>query len=375
MGLPVTEVEYRNLVLRGTQREALQPAVDFVDAHDAEFGGLFFDQSRGRLDMVVMVLPETTPAALDKLRTLVPADANVETSKASTALRELRNQAAQAAVVSASAKATIVVDTRGNRVLVRVPLSDAGSMATSLAGLDAVDVSIGTGLESAACSSRTVCYLPWRGGTYVASPNEACTWGFNARKTTTASDATRYVITAGHCALLGQDLKHNGSVVNTSAGVNRTTFDLSGSNMASDSLRATLKTDSGSRNLVYINSSSMAYAITSVSHYTSQHVGDAVCMSTVVSGYRCGTITFEDFQSPVIREIDGKVKTVTHLWETSFVTVKGDSGGPVISQTLPRAFGIVTAFDSDFSNHMVYSSIDFVLNDLAVRLCLNSACT
>ena len=83
--------------------------------------------------------------------------------------------------------------------------------------------------------------------------------------------------------------------------------------MASDSLRAVLKTDAGARNLIYISSLSMAYAITSVSHYGTQNVGDAVCMSAVTSGYRCGTITFANFQGGVARQIDNKVKTVTHL--------------------------------------------------------------
>ncbi len=165
-------------------------------------------------------------------------------------------------------------------------------------------------------------------------------------------------------------------VVNLAGGVDRNTFYFSGGSIASDSLRAPLKSQTGARNVIYSNDVSMAYPITAVEHYQDQDVGDGVCMSGASSnpGYKCGTIKYIDFQQPVVGPA-GQTKTVTHLWETSFSTVAGDSGAPVFGLTTDRAFGIATGRDTSEGSQLIYSSIDFVVNDMQVRLCLTAACS
>jgi hypothetical protein len=54
--------------------------------------------------------------------------------------------------------------------------------------------------------------------------------------------------------------------------------------------------------------------------------------------------------------------------------VDGDSGSPVISGTLPQAFGILDAHLLD-GTKTFYSPIDLAMDELNLRMCLNSACS
>lgn len=140
---------------------------------------------------------------------------------------------------------------------------------------DQVAVSVGGPLVGDACSSRTACTAPWRGGTYLSG----CTWGFNARPQNTTS-GTRYVLSAGHCSHIGDSRTHNGAVVTTAVGVDRNVFDLPASmNVDSDSMRAPLKADSGARNLILRSGTALAYSITSYEPTGQQTVGEGILMA------------------------------------------------------------------------------------------------
>jgi hypothetical protein len=54
--------------------------------------------------------------------------------------------------------------------------------------------------------------------------------------------------------------------------------------------------------------------------------------------------------------------------------VAGDSGAPMISGTLPQAFGILAARNID-GTKTYYGPIDLALSEVSLRLCLNSACS
>jgi hypothetical protein len=207
----------------------------------------------------------------------------------------------------------------------------------------------------------------------VVNGDERCTWGFNARPTTSSS--TKYIITAGHCSRLSRNLTHNGSVVNVAPGVDQNTFDRTGT-QASESLSAPLKADTGARNLIYISEQSPAYAITSTRSGFDQRVGDSVCMSGAMSapGYRCGVIELEGIFATLIRRADGKAQNFSALTRSSINVTAGDSGAPMISGTLPQAWGILNATNPDGSKSY-YSPIDYVLSDLFLRLCLNASCS
>ena len=156
-------------------------------------------------------------------------------------------------------------------------------------------------------------------------------------------------------------------MVTAAGGVNRNTYQVAGA--TSEGLRAPLKTDAGARNLVYISSVNTAYAITAIEHTADQDVGDGVAMSGISSSYVSGTIGAVD----LLANVCGGNCYVAHLNRASYDIKPGDSGSPTISRTLPRAFGISYGHAVG-DNRALYSPIDAIMADLALRLCLDAAC-
>jgi hypothetical protein len=89
-------------------------------------------------------------------------------------------------------------------------------------------------------------------------------------------------------------------------------------------------------------------------------------------GYKCGVIEAEGQIVTYPRAVDGKLQTFTALTRASFSSVLGDSGAPIISGTLPQAFGTLSALGG---GKTWYSPIDLALDDLNLRLCLNASCS
>jgi hypothetical protein len=136
-------------------------------------------------------------------------------------------------------------------------------------------------------------------------------------------------------------------------------------------MRAPLKSDAGARNLVYISSANMAFAITGKIETSDQTVGVGIALSGITSLYVSGTIQATDILASVCRGADCYTMK---LWRATFNSAPGDSGAPIISRTLPKAVGIGYGFASESDRRALYSPINGVLADMHVRLCLDAAC-
>lgn len=365
-----TKAEQVELDRREEVLDRLGPAVRFLDENKDLFGGLYFDQSRGDMLLVVNLPSGTTDATRARLDRLIPRDARVEyraTPRTQSFLESLRDEL-YFGLPDDRAK-TAHVDPRQGKVILAVGRENL-TLARRLIEPHAGDVvlEVGGDIVGDACVSRSSCEVPWRGGTFLSG----CTWGFNARPTVNSS--TRWVIGGGHCNLLGDDLIHDGAVVNTAVGVDRNTFDMA--SKTSESMRAPLQVDAGARNLVYISNGNMAYAITASAAAGDQQVGVGIAQSGRSSLYVEGTIQAINLLASVCR-FDGKCYTV-QLNRATFSAASGDSGGPIIHRTLPKAFGILYGHCDGcvpVDTRALYSPINRVLADMSARLCLNATCS
>ncbi|MDH4283121.1 MAG: S1 family peptidase [Myxococcales bacterium] len=365
-GSAFTDDELLELKRRDELLERLEPALSYLDERKSDFGGHYFDQSSGDMLLVVNVLATTREADIDAFRQLLPADAATELHEASisqAALERLRDELYFALPFDLAK--TAYIDPRQNVVVLTVSAAHVAEAQRLASEQDAsVVVGIGSPVVGNACVSRSSCEVPWRGGTVLSG----CTWGFNARPTTTST--TRWVLSSGHCSHLGDLMTHDGAVVTTSAGVNRNTFDLSAP--TSESMRAPLQVDAGARNLVYISSGNMAYPITSKASTSTQTVGVGIAISGRSSLYIEGTIQAVDLLASVCRDA-GECYTVK-VFRATYSTQPGDSGAPVISRTLPKAFGIHYGHAGAGDPRGLYTPIDRVLLDMGARLCLDAGC-
>jgi hypothetical protein len=361
-GLTAAEVE--DLDGRADLRARLDLAIGYVNQQSRQFGGAFFDQSAGELKLVVRVVAATTDADLGELETLLPSDAIVEFRRARYSMKyleDLRDELFLSLPVDESTYA--YVDPVENQVVLGAP-DDVLDVAAVRIGSrsDAVSFTIGRRIIGDACSSRTACTSPWRGGTYLSG----CTWSFNVRPT--ASSSTRYVLSAGHCSHLGDDRLHNGAVVNQNIGVDRNSFDLAGT-VNADAMRAPLKSFSGSANLIYDSDFTKSHAITSFELTANQTVGETIAMSGITGGYVFGTINAVNLLRPITRGTDTKQ---VYLMRATFNSGSGDSGAPVYWG--PKAYGIDHGH-SDGDNRALFSTIGRANTDMNTRLCLNASCT
>lgn len=260
---------------------------------------------------------------------------------------------------------------------VEVTPTDSGSAAVSAVAASHPSIVVVGSDEvlASGCVTREACTAPWRGGTKTTADSQNCTWGFNARPTT--SSTTKFAIEAGHCSREFKNVTHNGAIVSVAPGVDENTWDRFGSQLV-DAMSAPLKSDTGARNLIFISPQSTGYAITSTKSGFDQRVGDIACMSGAASGanggvgYKCGKITQEGVTATYARPIDGKSQTMTALTIAAFTNIGGDSGAPIIAGTLPQAWGILNARATGVT---YYSPIDLVLSELSLRLCVDAACS
>jgi hypothetical protein len=361
-GLSVDEVA--DLQSRADLRDRLNPALSFIAVHPSEFGGTYFDQSSGQLRLIVRTVPTTTAATQDELHGLLPVDAIVDFRQAQFSQDKLEAVRDDLVAEYMDGPATFAyVDPIANVVRLNVGANRLLQAEVSLRNRPDVVVALSDGPVAAdACSSRTACTAPWRGGTYLSG----CTWGFNARPT--GSSSTRYVLSAGHCSHLGDNRIHNGTIVNTSVGVDRNSFDLSGT-VSADAMRAPLKSFSGSKNLIYDSNYTKSHAITSFELTANQTVGETIAMSGISGGYVYGTISAVNIYAQCNR---GSNTKMVYLMRASFNSLPGDSGAPIYWG--PKAYGLDHGHLSG-DNRALYSTIGRVNADMNSRLCLNSSCS
>ena len=195
-----------------------------------------------------------------------------------------------------------VVD--NNVQLVLAPTANA-SLADDVAGVPAA-ISFGPGPQAATCTNSSSC-TPYRGGIGIFSPqvNQFCTWGFYG----TRGAAAKYLVTAGHCAEVGDTETH--LQVQVTDGVDRNTFDAGRLSANSDSMTAHVRGSTNAVspfNTIYVNGTDKAHPIVSKKTTIAQHVGDPVCFEGGATGTNlCGTIEAVSLGYGLQRPSDGRV--------------------------------------------------------------------
>jgi hypothetical protein len=354
------------------QRVALEQAstelIAYIDLHDDDFGGVWFEHPSGGELMVITVTSQVTSDWLSKLEGLRPAALEVVYREVPYSLATLRT--VQRSLFGREAGLGITgsyVDVKGNALVVGGSEATAANLSVEY-GIPVRAESIQ--LEPVACGSRSAC-TPYRSGTFMDFPNQICTWGWMA-KTNLVSQLN--LVSAGHCATLGQWAKHNGTTVTTSAGVNRNTYDLLGDQEA-DALRAPL-TVSGNLvapyNVTYVQDGETARVISAKEGTATQAVGETACFAGRTSGNVCGSIEAIGFTGGWAARFDGRLQFFYNLIRINRTAAGGDSGAPVRYGF--TALGVVGFKDSSHSNHMVYGGIDKVESALNVQICLTSSC-
>ena len=132
---------------------------------------------------------------------------------------------------------------------------------------DKVSVDRGSRPLSSACT-RSAC-SPWRGGLKITGPGGICTWGFNARH---LGGTSLRMLTAGHCGS-GTWYQNNNRIGST------TLNNFTSSNHLQGDFQKVPTTFSGTKNLIYIQGTETARAITSIRVNEQQVEGDWVCVS------------------------------------------------------------------------------------------------
>lgn len=189
-------------------------------------------------------------------------------------------------------------------------------LAVCLAFAVAVPVSVPVSAAPAA---------PWQlvSGQLIHSGSTRCTLGFNAH-----TGATRYVLTAGHCAATGSGWYGVGGYLGPATGSS-----FPGNDFAV--IRVT-SADALSTALVDRYSSGPDVTITGT---TTPPVGSSVCYSSPVGGWRCGTVT------ALNQTVCYPEGCVSGLIRGTMCPDPGSSGAPVVtspgSGTTVRAVGLV----------------------------------
>jgi hypothetical protein len=171
-----------------------------------------------------------------------------------------------------------------------------------------------------ACTSRTACGSPIKGGIQITPPNgKWCTVAYIG-ELYNYSPAHLQVVTAGHCLYYGGGIgvtwSHNG------VGFGSSTVSTYTSGSSGDVGVITVANDSFDDNLVY------GSANTDIRHFTSYAllgdiaVNDFMCRSGARTGYLCGRVYALD----KAKDVDGR--TIDHQNVVDFDASPGDSGAP-----------------------------------------------
>lgn len=370
---PLSPDEQAQFNARLELREQLNEAIELVASRPSRFGGQWIDYSTGGLEYRVVTASSTTAADIDALAAALPPGAQARLLPGAVSWREL-TAASEEAIDTIESIAWAHPDAKLGAVLIG---TRAKMGVTDLRSLGVPVVVVDSDLETAGCVSRLQCESPWRGGTEILSSSSngtfQCTWGFIGRPTTTSS--TRYLISAGHCAVLGASVKHYNTTVTTTAGVDRNTFYFGPGNVRSDSFRAPILATTGALNTIFRSSAYPSWSITSYRTHSTTVVGDYVCFSGLTSGYRCGSILQMGIYGDLVHLHTGAIRRVTDMIKTSMLAAPGDSGAPVFGSgaTGNRAWGIVVARDLD--SMMFFSPMSLVMTDMSMRLCLSTSCS
>lgn len=233
-GGPLSTDETRLMANRIAFEQGSTELIAFVNEHEDLFGGVWFDHPGGGSRLWVATTDAAGPETVARLSALAPAGLELRMVQVGVSLASLRRS--QESVIGSEAELGVTgsyVDVTTNELVVGGSAEVALKLQRDLGvPVRAEQIS----LVPVACATRAAC-TPYRAAINLDFPNILCTWGFIA-KTNLVSQLN--LISAGHCATIGQGASHNSTTVTTSAGVNRNTFDMLGSQQA-DALRAPLK--------------------------------------------------------------------------------------------------------------------------------------
>jgi hypothetical protein len=356
-GLPLTEAEVRALDRRVEVQAASTEWVDYVEAHQRAFGGIYFDNDR---DAFVILAVEGRPAAnREEWNRLVPPGANALTRQAKFSLETLRAEFerldSKLAKLANSGPPLVSWGIDEPKGAIVVTMSDATaadvSRVESLAGEVPVEVREGEPFRSTACSRTGAC-SPLRGGIAIKSSDWLCSAAFVAKL-----GGSRYLMSAGHCDKgAGPNYRlNNGTLIGTGS------FADWANGTRADSLSIAISNPS-TDNLRYVSEALGTRDMTAKRSNAQQLNGNTVCKSAR-SGYTCGVINGRE---QTVNTEDGNR---THQWLANWGSPGGDSGGAVFSGS--SWFGII---GSSAGGNTAYATVDNVEFVQEVTTCTSASC-
>ncbi len=361
-GIPLTLEEVQLLDDRNELFLAVLDPIQSELALEREYAGIFVDQSRGAV--IVVRATSATPAIGEIVQRYSLPGLTIDLSLADYSVEQLRSAVSAVEgewsdlLSSGIELVSLGIDERANRVLLGVADLTATHEQTLRSKFGpTINVVSMDPPELAACTSRAACTPPTIGGINTNSPSATCTTGFIAR---TNGSLVPWILTAGHCFLgsTGQTWTHNSSTIGTGAWqrfVNGSNADVAGIAPASGTSIS---------NKVYASSTLDVRSITSTISNASQSVGTTVCRAGRVSGYTCGQITVADESLNF-----GGGKILHHFKRSNISSAVGDSGGSMI--LVYGAAGILSSINVGITWH---STVDWILADTNVRICLDPLC-
>jgi hypothetical protein len=356
---------------------SLSPRVSGYFASKSEaFGGLFLDNARGTLNVLVVGDPGRAEGDLRRMSDyperirVAPARFSEATLDKTTAdigaeLTSLRKQGIQVHHVT--------VDAPGNRVVVGAPSEHVAALAKRLAQYGTQVVTEPSGASSTVSHRVAESGNPMKSGleivTTFGTTNFVCTSAFSIYKIVPGPNpfvpATTYngSFTAGHCGKQDQAWRHGSpeSPIGTGSRPNMWQYEAETAVQPAgyprtDSQPITLV--GGNRNLVLLNSVGSYRAISSTQGADADVVGAPVCFAgRTTEVVACGTISS---RNATISYVDNDLYNNAHLtiYNQRLSTPRsrpGDSGAGVYYSS--QAMGIMSGVTSD--GKAIYSHIDY----------------
>lgn len=392
--VPLTDAEAAEVGRRAALPEQATAALEWAASQES-YAGSFIDHEAGGV-LVVQFAKADVASEQASVRSRAPGVATLETRSVTASLEDLdaireRLKADRAWFASIGAELISTGDdARANALVVGVlgysPEVDASVRARF--GEHVIvredDYSV-----SDACTVNS-CW-PQKGGILIfPTANSAikCTSGFIVRY---GSPVQYGLLTAGHCVKAGGtgNWAHSSTKI-----IGKPTPHTYKANVRADAVVIKMSSAAPPTSTLnyYLWEDDNVRAINRVAPLAEQVVGSPVCMqgwgtrdlNPATNGRQCGTITGSSVDRPSCLDA-AKTNCVDmlDLYEVSYDTHPGDSGGPVTAGCC-TAMGLVTDSYKDSLNksRSWYSSIVWAMSELDAvtggvrwRVCLNATCT
>lgn len=360
-GLPLTAEELRDL----EDRVAAEPAIAQLQAHlrtIPSFAGLYIDQEAGGVvDIAFAEDPSLHNDAIASHPIGLPSRTR-QVAISETDLLRLNERVAhdREALDSLGIQANEVYpDIRANVVMIGVEPFTPGVVQTLHQRYgDAIEVYQASPAGLTACTNRNNCPGgPLRGGLHLSDPG--CTTAFLG-----LYNGYDVILSAGHCADLvpsGHTYQHpdNTAIGNIGTMLKETYH--TGSN--ADAMVIRIQSSLAS-NRVY-NTPTSWFGMATTQTTGQEVIGQAVCQSSRVSGYTCGTLYAKGFS---ITYSGGT--TLYDQRSATYTVNSGDSGGPIFYATQAR--GVQSGKNE--AGRAIYSHITNVTSAIGMTVNTQDPC-